>query len=74
MKNKKSIKIRILKSTLMLVVIILLGIGITFNILVNSYIKNNANRELNKASKYVNNYYEEKEKLKPLIDDKFCIK
>ncbi len=74
MKNKKSIKIRILKSTLMLVGVILLGIGITFNILVNSYIKNNANSELNKASKYVNNYYEEKEKLKPLIDDKFFIK
>ena len=56
MKNKKSIKIRILKSTLLLVTIILLGIFVAFNMLLNHYINENANKNLSNAQLIVKNY------------------
>lgn len=70
MKNKKSIKRRILRSTLTLVIIILLGVFLAFNILVNSYIDKNANKELKAGMNIVENYdYEELYERKPSLEN-----
>lgn len=55
-KNKTSIKIRILRSILILIGIIFLGIGLSFNLLVNSYIENSSNEQLKKATELVKNF------------------
>lgn len=52
-KNPKSIKIRILKNTIALVSVILMGIFIAFNILLNDYINKNANSQLEIASEII---------------------
>ncbi|HSQ87627.1 HAMP domain-containing sensor histidine kinase [Romboutsia sp.] len=55
-KNKTSIKIRILRSILILIGIIFLGTGLSFNLLVNSYIENSSNEQLKKATELVENF------------------
>lgn len=66
MKNRKSIKIKILKSTLILVTIILLGILLAFNILLSRYIEKNANKQLSIGETTVKSYdYKELYEYKP---------
>lgn len=70
MKNKKSIKLKILKSTLILVTIILLGVFLVFNILLNEYIEKNANKQLSIGEATVKSYEnEELYKYKPEKQD-----
>lgn len=56
MKTKISIKTRILVSILSLICIILLGIWVAFNILVNQYIEANSNEELTKATEVIEKF------------------
>lgn len=64
-KNKTSIKIRILRSILILIGIIFLGITLSFNLLVNSYIENNSNKQLKKAIELVENFDNSLTPIKP---------
>ena len=52
-KEKLSIKTRMLFSVVFLISIILLGVWVSFNLIVYKYIKSNANEELKKATKIV---------------------
>ncbi|WP_195988985.1 HAMP domain-containing sensor histidine kinase [Clostridium sp. D53t1_180928_C8] len=52
-KRKKSIKTRILISILSIVGIIIIGIAIFFNLLVNKYIKTSSNQKLNEAREII---------------------
>ena len=55
-KKKVSIKTRILASILLLLIIIFLGIILSFNTLVNTYIEKNSNSELRKATSLVEHF------------------
>lgn len=55
-KKKISIKSRILRSILTLLIIIFLGIVFSFNLLVNTYIQKSSNTELKKATNLVENF------------------
>ena len=57
-KSKKiSINTRILISNLVLLGIVFLGIALTFNVFINSYIKQSTNKELNEATEAIKHFY-----------------